>query len=792
MILELALRAARARLPSLLLQVVALAVALALAATVANLRSATRAQALPGAPCADRIAFLSALRGDGSWSDSFTSSQAVTLAGSLLHADAFRIASTMITIDDAGASRRVPASLIDEGVLGALCVRTEGGTVPRFESPGEVWSTKAARWRLPTLQAEGSTLRHSGVIDAFTGFDPSRPEYFYAAIADGAALRYDPVALNEPVLRVLIAPRPGRSMRDAQADVNRALAAMPGLMPDVQQLALVRNPALRGKSAANLVRMALLIAAIAAGLVALAIINTVLYYVGRQPEFAATSAVLRAIGARRRDLAKLATVEPALTAAAALWVAVFLAPLITRGAMLVAISDAAATRTTFGPSALGIAFAAAGAITLAIASARCALVLRTDKPNPLGQRRRAGAILPYLLASQTLFSLVVLAIGAQAALAYFSSMPTRVEYRHEGVTVLSVVGDNTRTQPNLLTRWRDLRMEGAFGRADAACCAFTENLLPVPYGFEPLVIRAAGTTSPSIDASANRVTPEFFEVLELPVVNGPSLSWSPELDGATREPKEVVINRLAASQLWPGGLPHEAAIEYDSLNTRRGQPWVRARVVGVVDEGSSGADIEGSDRALRAMVYLPFVKSELGLTSGFLIARDEGAPEAIRAKFANGAAELLPDARIVTAKPMTVYFNEVLAPERATAALLDLLAAGVAAVGALGLLAVILMQLVQSRDEQAIRYACGASLLDVRAALLRRVLAPIAVGVVLAIPIALVVGDQLGRVMEGAAAQSLVALGLSAAMVLVGSSAILLAQMRKVNARSMPTWLRAN
>jgi predicted permease len=129
-------------------------------------------------------------------------------------------------------------------------------------------------------------------------------------------------------------------------------------------------------------------------------------------------------------------------------------------------------------------------------------------------------------------------------------------------------------------------------------------------GILPAVSISAGAGAKASDAWYNHVSPEFFSLLEIPILEGRNFTADEARSGAP----VAIISQLTARRLWPKGdaLGSELVIGHDA-RTNWGEPlpqYSAARVVGVTRDIISCTIPYGPDPPL---VYFPASMGKLAL-----------------------------------------------------------------------------------------------------------------------------------------------------------------------------------
>jgi ABC-type lipoprotein release transport system permease subunit len=153
-----------------------------------------------------------------------------------------------------------------------------------------------------------------------------------------------------------------------------------------------------------------------------------------------------------------------------------------------------------------------------------------------------------------------------------------------------------------------------------------------------------------------------------------------------------------------------------------------------------------------------------------LTVRTRDDPHALVAPLRQAIASAAPDARIGRWQTMDEAFDEVLLRERLVADLGAAFAALALALAAVGLAGVVAYGVSRRVREIGVRMALGARGGDVVRLVLRDAMTMVALGIVVASPLALVAGRAMGALLYGVAPGDPRALG-GAALVLLGAGA---------------------
>ena len=219
-------------------------------------------------------------------------------------------------------------------------------------------------------------------------------------------------------------------------------------------------------------------------------------------------------------------------------------------------------------------------------------------------------------------------------------------------------------------------------------------------------------------AMAHPVSPDWFRAMGIPLREGEDMRHV----AADTSALIVIVNEALARQHWPG----ESAV---GKSIRVGEnDW---RVIGVV------GDVRGAalDRPAEPALYVSRVVMNRSVAA--LAVRTTGDPAALAPAVARAIREEVPDQPITEIAPMSAIVADTVTAPRVLAVLLALFGVLALVLAVIGLYGVVAYVVSQRTQEIGIRMALGAEPRTVVRMMLRRGLAPVVLGLVAGIALAL-------------------------------------------------------
>lgn len=238
---------------------------------------------------------------------------------------------------------------------------------------------------------------------------------------------------------------------------------------------------------------------------------------------------------------------------------------------------------------------------------------------------------------------------------------------------------------------------------------FGSNRRPV----YPADMKLGGDELPPV-VMYSRVSDDYFEALEIPMVKGRGFSAA-DVRGAA---PVVVVSEAFAREFWDS--PHVLGETLYLGALGEGTP---ARVIGVARD----TKVRSLREEPQPYLYVPFAQEYSATMT--LIARTSGDPSSLPEVFRRELRDLDRDLPLLTVQTMTEHLGVMLWGPRMTASLLTGFGLLAMALASLGLYGIVAFSVAQRTREIGIRVALGASKAQVVQLILRRAMALVALGI---------------------------------------------------------------
>ena len=565
-----------------------------------------------------------------------------------------------------------------------------------------------------------------------------------AEAADGLFARNWRADPRSTAFNLLARLAPGVTRDSARAElavISTALAQREPTTRQGVQLRVMDGSLLRGGQRQTAAMFALVLA-ILVGLVLLIVCaNVANLLLARGMSLRRQMAIRLALGATRWRLMGLVMFESLILAAiggaGALWIASGVMPVLSTFAPLPTLTIDLGLRVDSGT---GIAAAVLALVTgvlfgimPAVHASRPELqtVLHEDSRTVTGGRR-LSRVRSLLVVAQIAVSVLLLSSAGLFLRSLANARQLDLGFRPEhGLAIDINVKSKNLTPVQALRVFNELAIR-LHARADVIAVAYS-NRAPVDTSTPNVDVivgdRVGGVDDPPPQATMYLASPEYFDAVSVPLLQGRAFRASDSTDAA----RVAIINQTMAERFWPG----ESALGR-TFRTSATDPAIQ--IVGVArDSRYKGLNDEPAPH-----VYLPFAQSDMqGAT---LIVKVAGDPRPLLTPIQRELDHLSTPLEGFFARTLTDHLKIYRLPGELAATMSAVLSGVALLVAAVGLYGLIAYMVGQRRTEIAIRMALGAEPHRVRAMVLGSGLRLLVPGIVLGL---------LGAVGVGSVASSL-------------------------------------
>jgi predicted permease len=652
----------------------------------------------------------------------------------------------VVNLTGNGDAERVPIAMVTPTLFSLLGARAAAGRLPIAQeraAEGEVlvlishdlWTRRyGADPDLvgSTIEANGRPRRVIGVLEP--GFDFPRPEiaiwYPTPAESTGAGL--------SDLTRLAVARlRPGVTLEQAEADLNRLIPSLSEAFPDATAARLEESglravvEPLKERFVGSAASSLWTLLGAMGFLTLITLTNVANLFLARAEHRQKESAVRAAIGASRLDVVGPVLAEGVLLGVASAAFALLLADGGVRALVAFGPHDVprlhevrVGPRVAAFSGLLGVLAGLVFGLVNALRTQPSITVSLKDGSRGLTSGREQHRARRALVAGQIALALTLMIGSALMFESFWRLRKADPGFQSEGLLTAEVAlpFNGYETYDRAYALWdRVLERLRANPAVEAAGAVSTLPLVPVPpFWNDQLTLERGFVEAARPTVTFLHVTPGYFEAMGIPVRAG-ALPWS---RGAASPERPVVISEHVAGTHFVGSALGEGL----RRGTARGDAWNRvAAVVGDVP----AAYLAGGPAAV---VYLPLL--EASVDNGWipshmtLVLRTSANPESLAPVIREVVSGIDPNLPVANVRSMERIVAASMARVSFAMVLLLIAAASALLLGTVGVYGVTSYVISRRRQEVGIRIALGARREDVQRMLLGDGARVAAVGIV--------------------------------------------------------------
>ncbi len=310
-----------------------------------------------------------------------------------------------------------------------------------------------------------------------------------------------------------------------------------------------------------------------------------------------------------------------------------------------------------------------------------------------GNTRQVGKI---LITAQVALSLMLVVAGGLLVRSLVKIRDIRAGFDYHAVAVLQLQGDEGGNKDYGDAYYQNL-VRQLSQLPGVKSVALSQMVPGAGFGDTEAVGRSEPGNAASLDADSLVVSPEFFQTLNIPLVQGRDFTWQDN----KRTPRVAVISKTLAQRLFPGRDSVGQLILFGNQTERQ-----NVQIVGVVND----ARVKDIRIPSRFAVYTPFLQEPKYWTNVEIRAAGPAGPLLAAAE---PRAEALGKQYLFNAETLEGAIDGVIANERAMALVSGFFSALALLIGVIGLEGLMSYTVAQRTREIGVRMALGARQADV-------------------------------------------------------------------------------
>jgi putative ABC transport system permease protein len=584
-----------------------------------------------------------------------------------------------------------------------------------------------------SLSIDNGVYTIIGVLPAGFQFQDALVDVWRSRIVDTRTFAPESVQLGASYLTVVARMRPGIKLAEARAKFAVLDAQYRQVNPgNSDVVGTVWADSLQTKLFASLHLVVLVLWGAVICLLAIACANIANLVLARATARYRDASIRIALGASWRRVAQQLMTESIILA---LLSALASLPVALAGikALVPAMQQASRTmpHVQLDARVLLFTFATAGAVGLAFGLTPLLVLSGANLRGGLHSEGRSVSgsfwstqLRSGIVSAQFAFCLVLLAAAGllRESFVRMSTLQTGLRTQHVMATQLDLMPDRYQTPQSRVNFYSEVlrRVSGIPGIRGAAITSRVD-LVGSGLGYVVQVEVAPDLGPKNPVAEGRSITPEYFNVLGIPLLRGRAFS---DRDTAVAH-HVTIINEAFARRFFPGQDPVGKHVTY---STDR----ITCEIVGVARDVRAALDAEGAE----AQIYLPL--SQRPWLVGKLLVRTYDVPTINKA-----IHQQIQAVDTNQAVSESVPFDEIVANRlgqpRTVMSVVGVFAASALLLAAVGMYGIVAYSVAQRKKEIGIRIALGADAGRVRALVLRQTFKLLLTGLLAGLPLAAVV-----------------------------------------------------
>jgi predicted permease len=355
----------------------------------------------------------------------------------------------------------------------------------------------------------------------------------------------------------------------------------------------------------------------------------------------------------------------------------------------------------------------------------------------LSSRRTGSRLQATLVGTQVAVCMVLMVAAGLLLRGLQATHDVDPGFEFENVAVASFAwSESFDTQQTVAVHRRLVERIGATPGIDAVAQV---RVVPLATWVSTAEARLPDQAEPFV-ADVNTVSPSYFSLLGIPLVQGRTFADTELADGSAA----VVVTEAMARRLWPGRDPIGQTLVLSPRDVRTGErlPERTVEIVGVAKDAQVGS----IGRTPEAYLYFPSTPQAQPLLQ--LLAKGRGDFAATAAAIRSAVAEIDPRA-VASIAPLEANIDVWRTLSGFVSTLSVSLGALALVLASVGIYGVVAYSVGRRAREIGIRIALGANARSVVALMLKRTMRPVVVGAMIGIAAAVGVSQVLSSLLYG-------------------------------------------